>query len=212
MPPLFNCMALVLSLGFANFLSAQHYKAKLLSHEYFVVQHGDTIRGHYDTLKLKDGKFEQHIRTTFSGVGDRKLHVKGDTRANANDRVEIQTHVTVSGALGNGEPIGEWLFYTSDFKDHSTCYGDLSWRRVNYQNPDTIFIAFWNGEDYYNKQGRLLGGMRFGNVRLVYYCDNDTCTVENATGEGRLYIPRNEIEMMLERISFRDFRLKSNRN
>lgn len=207
MPHLSNCLALTLSVGFSNLLSAQHYKAELLSHEYFVVQHGDTIQGYYDTLDLKDGNFGQYIQTTFSGVGDRKLHMKGDSSANANDRVEIQTHVTVSGALGNGVPIGEWLFRTSNFKNYTTFYGDLNWKRINYESTDTTFVHVWNGSDYFNKSGRLLGGERFccSKGLLFYRCINGKCTIEEEGTERRIEVAPNEVEMTLDRISLFGF-------
>lgn len=186
-----------------SLIRAQLPVAELEQYAHFVVQEEDTLVGFYDTLSLRDGKFEQYIETVFTGVGERKLHMPG--KAKTNESREIRRHVIVSGYLQNGEPSGVWLYHTANFKAYSTCYGDLSWKRIDYQNRDTTVIHFSSGHDYYDKEGNLLGGERFYNLRLAYRCYNDTCTVRRIHGEKRLSFPQKEIQMMLDCITLRDF-------
>lgn len=172
-----------------------------------MVQQGDTTFGYFDTLSLKDGKFEQYVQTTFSGLGERKLHTGGGALANMDDQVETQKHVTMRGEIHNGAPRSEWLFYTANFKQYSTCYSNLNWKRVNYDNPDTTFIDFWNGYDYDNKSGKMLGGVRQFNTdhQLLYSCKNGKCAIRESQGNRRIEVSTEEVKMTLERISLLGF-------
>ncbi len=193
-------LIILLAATFFNPVCAQYYSAELLSHRFFVVQDNDATPGYYDTLALRDGYFEQKIETVFKGVGERRPHLHG--KARENEPREIRRHVIVSGYLENGERTGEWFYHTSNFKAYSTCYGDLSWKRVNYQNQDTTFVYFWNGMDYLDKAGRILGGVResFADDRLTYSCSNGRCIIGEDKAERRIEVSEAEIEMTLDRI------------
>jgi hypothetical protein len=200
---MFRYFPIFLDLVFSLQPSIGKAQPKLEHCAYFVVQGNDTIYGFYDTLSLKDGKFEQYIETTFSGIGERKLHRAGGAKVNVNDRRETHLHATVSGELHNGAPGGEWLFYTCNFKNYSTCYGDLFWKRIEYSIPDTVVVTRWNGSDYFDKKGLLLGGERHCCLEsgLVYSCLEGKCIIGMVYEEFRIEVPLAQIEMTLERIS-----------